>query len=113
IAQLRKLAGNNEARNRNAAILDEELAKLPFLRVRRAGPEVERDVHVCGYEFDADSAGIPRSLFVSALRAEGIPVGTGYPRCMHEHPLFQKQIAYGKAGCPFTCSGRTIPAYRT
>ncbi|MBM3573999.1 MAG: DegT/DnrJ/EryC1/StrS family aminotransferase, partial [Alphaproteobacteria bacterium] len=47
--------------------------------------------------------GISRDLFVAALRAEGILIGTGYSRPMYANPTFLKKIAYGRHGCPWTC----------
>ena len=38
-----------------------------------------------------------------ALRAEGIPVGSGYLKAMYENPIFLKKIAYGKDHCPWSC----------
>lgn len=37
------------------------------------------------------------------LRAEGIPVASGVARLMSDNPLFQRQLAYGKDHCPFSC----------
>ncbi len=111
VAQMDKLDENNRVRNENAAYLDRHLGQLPFLTSRAAPDFVERVVHICAYEFDQDTAGVPRESVVQALRAEGIPVGTGYPQLMHEQPLFTRAIAYGRAGCPFTCNGRTPPPY--
>ena len=37
------------------------------------------------------------------LRTEGIPVSSGLPRLMSANPLFQRQIGFGKSGCPFDC----------
>ena len=47
--------------------------------------------------------GLSRDLFVTALAAEGIPVGTGYVRTLYAAPLFAKRIAYGNEGCPWIC----------
>ncbi len=53
--------------------------------------------------YDAAKMGLPREVFVAALRAEGMPVGTGYVRPMYANPTFLNRIAYGSAGCPWTC----------
>ena len=49
-----------------------------------------------------------RDIKVAALRAEGIPVGTGYVRPMYSNPTFLKKIAFGKKGCPWTCNKSNI-----
>jgi dTDP-4-amino-4,6-dideoxygalactose transaminase len=52
---------------------------------------------------DEAGMGISRDLFTVALRAEGVPVGTGYVRTLYENPVFMQKIAYGSKGCPWTC----------
>ena len=37
----------------------------------------------------------------SALRAEGIPVATGLPRLMCDHPMFKRKIAFGNRHYPW------------
>jgi len=105
-AQLAKLDAVNDWRTRNADILREELANLPGLTPapsQRAEGGPAREVpHVFAALFDAAVMGISRQRFVAAMRAEGVPLGTGYPRTLYENPTFLKQIAYGREGCPWT-----------
>ena len=54
---------------------------------------------------DKVAMGIDRTLFVAALRAEGIPVGTGYSRPMYAAPTFLKKIAFGRDGWPWNWPG--------
>lgn len=109
VAQLQKLAGNNHARNENADFLHRNLKGLPFLAIRQPCAHSQRAVHVCPFEFQADHAGVPRDLVVRALQAEGIPVGTGYPRLLHLHPCFRKRVAFGRHGWPFSLSNSIQP----
>jgi perosamine synthetase len=108
-AQLRKLDFVNEWRTRNADILREELAGIPGLDLppsQRAGNGLAREVpHFFTILYDAATAGLPRSLFVAALREEGVPVGTGYARPMYAAPLFTKRVAYGRDGWPWKWNG--------
>ena len=46
------------------------------------------------------------------LRAEGIPVGSGYRRTMYENPLFAQKTAFGAKGYPFSAVAGTPPEYR-
>jgi len=106
-AQLKKLDAVNSWRTRNAEILRKELANLPGLRLppaQRHSDESAQDVpHLFVALYDAAAMGAPRTAFVAALRAEGIPVGTGYVRPMYANPTFLHQVAFGSGGCPWTC----------
>jgi len=110
ISQLKKLDVNNRIRNVNARFLAENLRGLPGITVPQALRKNGHVCHVFALLYDEAVTGVKRSAIIAALRAEGIPAGTGYLRLMPENPLFQKQIAYGKKGCPFSCPfyGTTI-----
>lgn len=111
-AQLRKLTTVNKWRTHNADILRRELSGLPGLRLppsQRDSNGPARDVpHLFVALYDQAEMGVPRSAFVAALRAEGVPVGTGYLRPMYANPTFLQRTAYGAAGCPWTCHGSTV-----
>ena len=101
LAQLAKLMENNRIRTENACYLAERLKGLPGITV----PEYdEGDVpHIFALLYDMEATGVGRPKILAALRAEGIPVGSGYLRTMYENPLFLKKIAYGKDHCPWSC----------
>lgn len=101
-AQLGKLDQVNAWRNRNANFLIERLSGTLGLVPPQVDDRVDWVCHVLAFLFDEAEVGIPRSLFVAALRAEGIPVGTGYVRAMYENPTFLRRIAYGQNGSPWT-----------
>ncbi|MCX6666556.1 MAG: DegT/DnrJ/EryC1/StrS family aminotransferase [Euryarchaeota archaeon] len=103
IEQLKKLKKLNQARNTNAQYLRKNISKFPGLSFTFIPDDVEYVSHVFPILYDEKKTGVPRDVFVKALKMEGIPVSTGYLRLLYEHPLFQKRIAYGKVGCPFTC----------
>ena len=106
-AQLRKLDNVNAWRTRNADVLRRELADIPGLRLpssQRMDNGLATDVpHLFVALYDVTEMGIPREVFVAALRAEGVPVGTGYVRPMYANPTFLRRAAYGAQGCPWTC----------
>jgi len=108
-----------------AAIASEQLKKVDFLaasRVENAEYLTERLKHFLGItppvvrsgvrhgyygypiRYDASQTGVSRDLFVSALRAEGIPTDIGYVEPVYLQPLYQQRVAYGTCGCPFSCS---------
>ncbi|MEW6593977.1 MAG: DegT/DnrJ/EryC1/StrS family aminotransferase [Thermodesulfobacteriota bacterium] len=101
VAQLEKLDGNNARRRENARRLQDGVAGLPGLT---AIPFPEGAVpHILPFLYDAAVTQVERDDVLRALRAEGIPVGSGYVRLMPENPLFQKKTAYGQGGCPWSC----------
>ena len=55
-------------------------------------------------KYDEEKIGIPRSSFVKALNAEGIPHWEGYVEPLYLLPLYQKRICFGSKGFPFTSS---------
>jgi len=109
-AQLEKLDTVNDWRTRNADILREELTGLPGIVLppsQRHGNGPAEDVpHLFVALHDAEAMGCSRAAFVAALRAEGIPVGTGYLRTMYANPTFLHRVAYGSDGYPWTGHGR-------
>jgi len=80
LSQFERLPAQFETRERNARLLDDELAKIDGIH-----PQV-RDERITGhahhlYSFRYDPAawgGKPRTWFLKALRAEGIPASDGY-----------------------------------
>lgn len=88
-------------RNANGLRLDTLLGMVPGLRpLPRAslGCDVN-GYHLYVFRYDEATWGIPRSLFVRAMNAEGIPVQSGYTTPLYEWPAFvQKQFG------PFSAS---------
>lgn len=113
IAQLRKLDAINEWRRRNADALRRELEGVPGI-VLPPDQKLHGDVavnvpHVFAALYDAEAlAGVPRSVFIAALRAEGITVGTGYLRPMYANPTFLQRIAHDRDGWPWSASQSTV-----
>jgi dTDP-4-amino-4,6-dideoxygalactose transaminase len=101
IGQLSKIEDNNRIRTENAYYLANELKELPGLSVPKYGPDVVP--HVFASIYETSETGVERCKILAALRAEGIPVGSGYLRLMYENPIFLKKIAYGHKHCPWSC----------
>ncbi len=111
--QLAKGPGLVARRRELVAYLEKKIAGIPGLT---PAPVNSADTHVYYVHpllFDAGKAGVPRDLFVRALKAElaptvlreqhGVLIGAGYVKPLYLHPMFQKKIAYGNVGCPFKC----------
>lgn len=54
--------------------------------------------------FDEAVLGVSREIFVKAVRAEGVPLGEGYVKPLYLLPMFQKRMAVGRNGYPFSLS---------
>ncbi len=103
IPQIRKLDYFNSIRQRLAKLLSEGLKKFNFL----IPPEVDENCTHVYYlypiKFHEEKIGISRDLFVRAMQAEGISISKGFVKPIYLEPIFQKKIAYGDKGCPFSC----------
>jgi perosamine synthetase len=102
VEQLRKLPVLVERKRQQAERLTKGIQELVGLRL----PVVEKNCsHVyCNYPIlvDFSQTGISRDRIVEALQAEGVPgVGKSYEN-LHMLPIFQKKIAYGSNGFPWT-----------
>ena len=110
-AQLQKLDAVNDWRIRNSDILREQLKGVPGIELppsqRGSGGPAENVPNYFVALYDRAAAGMPRALFVAALREEGIPVGTGFARPLYAAPTFLKRIAYGRDGYPWKTPGFT------
>lgn len=113
IAQLTKLPNILATRQRLASHLRSKLHGLPGLFPQ---PKVEQGTHayyVFPMKFDAAQAGISRSNFVKAVKAElptpygyeTTPLTEGYVRPLYLSKIYQQRIAIGRDGFPFN----TIP----
>lgn len=101
--QLKKLERLIRARIQAADYLGRVLKGLQGITLPLVHKAVRHGYYVYPMKYDSSVTGIPRDRFVAAVRAEGIPVGEGYVEPIYLEPLYQKRIAYGRKGCPFTC----------
>ncbi len=102
IEQLKKLKSFVEGRQRAAERLTEGLKGLVGLRT----PIVKLDCTHAYYMYpmilDVDKLGVSREKICAALEAEGVTGLTpGYVN-VHLLPMYQKKIAYGSKGFPWT-----------
>lgn len=107
IPQLKKLERLNTWRTNNADTLRKHLSDIPGLRIPRSQHDLENGAEPVPHLFVAlyseIETGVSRDIFVAALRAEGIPIGTGYSRPMYKNANFLRHLAFGSAGCPWRC----------
>lgn len=99
--QLKKLGPLIKSRIRAADRLTAGLGHLKGLRVPIVRTACSHVYYVYPLVYDQDETGVPRNVVVKALRAEGIPIYEGYAN-LHLLPMYQKKIAYGMKGFPWT-----------
>ena len=58
--------------------------------------------YTVGLRWISEKSSIHRNTVAEVLRTEGIPVAAGISRLMSDNPMFQKQVAFGKKGFPFS-----------
>lgn len=115
IPQLEKMDFLVDERIKLARALTEALRQFPFLTPPIERPGCSHVYYLYPIRFDRDAAGFTRSQFVKTMQAEGISIGAGYVKPIYLEPMYQKRIAYGAKGCPFTCpmyDGAVIDLYR-
>ncbi len=102
IEQLKKLPGLVDMRYKTGLRLNEALRDLPGLQVPVIRRGCTHAFYIYAFTVDSDITGITRERLVDALQAEGVPwVYSGYQN-VHLLPMFQKKIAYGTRGFPWT-----------
>ena len=103
IPQVESLIKRNNQRKKLTKYL---LDGLSVFRSNLIPPVIEKGIDYCCYMLKLKWIpydGLPtRDELVSALLDEGIPVGKGYGRMMHENPIFTRKLAYTN-NCPFDC----------
>jgi perosamine synthetase len=115
IPQIRDLSARNLVRNRNRQRLITGLSGyadelIPY--------DIESGAdfvcHVMYWRWVPKSANRPtRQELIQSVCKEGVPVGVAYNRLMHENPLYERRIAWGNKGCPWTCNATSETVFKT
>ncbi len=111
LVQLERLAEQNARRMDNARYLGQLIADMPGLAPLRWDERATKHsfyLYILRYD-PAAFGGVPRSRFVDALSAEGVPAFAGYTFPVYANPMFLDHNFHGK-GCPINCHhyGRTV-----
>jgi perosamine synthetase len=102
IEQLKKLSRLVSGRQRAADRLTAGLSRLAGLRTPVVKPDCTHVYYVYPMVLDLSILGISRARLVEALQAEGVEgLMAGYAN-VHLLPLYQKKIAYGSKGFPWS-----------
>jgi perosamine synthetase len=105
IEQLKKLPSLHPPRVRNADYLTSRLKGFKGLITPVVRDGVTHGYYRYALRFDETKVGVSRDRFVDALNAEGIPMVKGYTEPLYLEPMYQKRIAFGRDGFPFTYPG--------
>lgn len=102
-AQLSRLDKQVAKREENARILDQGFSELKGIKTLKRDPRVDRrSYHLYCLRYVPEELGVPRSKFIEAMNAEGIPCHGGYPHPLYKNPLF-KSKGNGPKFCPLSC----------
>lgn len=102
IEQLKKLQKAVESRQRVANRMDEGLGNLKGLRTPVVRSGCTHAYYAYTMTIDPAALGVSRDVIHKALVAEGVPaLGARYEN-IHLLPMYQKKMAYGSKGFPWT-----------
>ncbi len=101
IEQLKKLKGYAQSRERMANRLSEGLSCLNGLKTPVVMDDCTHVYYIYPLVLDVEKLGCSKFKIADALRAEGVEVATAYQN-IHLIPMYQKKIAYGSKGFPWT-----------
>ena len=101
IEQLKKLRGLVALRQHLADRLTEGLRGMPGLRTPVVKPGCTHVYYAYPIILKIKELGVSSERIHAALQAEGVPAGNRYQN-LHLLPLYQKKIAYGSRGFPWT-----------
>lgn len=109
IEQLKRLSEYLATRQALAAHLGARLSRLNGITVQQPPEGSTHAYYVYPMKYDAEEAGLPRSLFVRAVLAElppaygveSTPLTEGYVKPLYLSKIYQQQAAVGRKGLPF------------
>ncbi len=102
IEQLKKLKLMVESRQHIARKLDQGLSGLKGLRTPVVKPGCSHVYYVYSMTLDPGVLGVSREVLHKALVAEGVPALASKYENLHLLPMYQKKMAYGSKGFPWT-----------
>lgn len=110
IEQFKKLNKFLAHRQSLAKYLDARISGMKGLTIQSIESSSTHSYYMYPIRFDAEAVGITRNQFLRAVSAElpkpnywdTTPLAEGYVKPLYLAPLYQKQIAIGRKGFPFT-----------
>ena len=108
IEQLKKLDKLIKSKQKLAKKLDNSLSKLNGLTIPHVPNDQSHVYYIYPLIYDSKISGVTKEAIYRALIAEGIPCLSQEYQNIHLLPIYQKKIAYGKSGFPWTIGKREI-----
>ncbi|MBI4533560.1 MAG: DegT/DnrJ/EryC1/StrS family aminotransferase [Candidatus Melainabacteria bacterium] len=106
IEQLKKIDQLVSRREQIAQKLTQGIQGMSGLTPPQVRPGCRHVYYVWALRIDRNRIGVSRETFCQALRAEGVPAVPHYVKPLYWLPVFQKRIAIGSHGFPFSVSSR-------
>jgi len=110
--QLRKLKSLIKGRVANCNYLAQKLSEIPGIKNATVRKNSSHVYYLQPFFYKEEIIGIPRDIFIKAVQAElpltklreteGVLIECGYEKPLYLLPLFQKRIAIGRNGYPFS-----------
>ncbi len=101
IEQLKKLKGYAKSRERIGNRLSKGLSSLDGLKTPVVKDGCSHVYYIYPIVLDVEKIGCSKFKIADALRAEGLELATSYQN-IHLIPMYQKKIAFGSKGYPWT-----------
>jgi len=110
IEQFKKLQSLLDHRKEVGSYLSDRLRNIDGLKIQEIEKGCTHSYYMYPIRFDKEVFGVSRNLFLRAVSAElpkpkywdTTPLSEGYVKPLYLNPIYQKQIAIGKKGFPFT-----------
>lgn len=106
ISQIKKSKSLVDRRIFLSDTLSKKLEGIEGLIVPKVRENCKHVYYVWSAKLDMEVIDIDRAIIARALEAEGCPTGMGYVEPLYNLPVFQKKVAIGNDGYPFTLSDR-------
>jgi len=105
--QLANIDAHVSRRERFSQALTAGTQGLEGLRPPPVRPGCRHVYYVWAMRCEEKVLGVSRDIFYGALAAEGVPCFPAYVAPLYQLPIFQKRVAIGRDGWPFTLTDRT------
>lgn len=109
LAMLGRIDALVAERERTGLLFSQGTQGLAGLTPASVRPGCRHVFYVWAARYNGEAAGVSRRTFSLALQAEGVPVFEGYVQPLYMLPVFQRRMAMGREGFPFSLTGRTYP----